>query len=215
MKTKSLLITGAIGILIFSCSTNTEQKSADTQVQTEKNKSSSLENSIKKAKELELDKFRQNSIDATQIKGYSVKNLSGEHKYGGVTKIEYKSLFQLLSEIEKDAEKGMWTKEAKQSKLDTYKSIYKGGQIRLDIERTTIGAANTEYFSIIIKDMDENELYRVNLDSDIPETPNSNGYWWNIRLQGIDKRIKAPFYVYVVDKLQDAPFKFEVTAIKE
>ena len=166
--------------------------------------------------EFEKKQALTDSIEQSPTKeGYSIRMISGKHKYGGSTKIEYKSLSQILSETEKKAEKQMWTSEDLQSTLETYKRLYKGGQIRLDIERTTIGAANTEWFSIIIKDLAENELYRVDLDSKIPETPNSNDYWWNLSIQGIDKRIKPPFYVYVVDRLEDAPFKFEVTSIKE
>ena len=215
MKKSTLLVTIACGTILFSCNSNTGQKASENQTSAMTDNSSAMQDSIKKADELEFQEARQDSIDALQIKGYSVKKLSGKHKYGGVTKVEYKSLSQILSELEKEAEKEMWTKEDKQSKIDAYKSISKGGQIRLDIERTTIGAANTEYFSIIIKNMDEKELCRFDLESDIPETPNSNDYWWNISIQRIDKRIKAPFYVYVIDKLEDAPFKFEVTPIKK
>jgi hypothetical protein len=57
------------------------------------------------------------------------------------------------------------------------------------------------------------ELFRVELDSDIPEYSSDN--WWNYGYAYIDKRIKVPFYVYVVDRLEDAPFKFEVTSIKK
>ncbi len=214
MKQMKTLIFAVMVIAFYSCTSNSEKKvkndSADkglTNVQ--------VQDSIRKVQELEIAQVKQDSIEDSQIKGYSIRRISGNHKYGGVTKIEYKSLSQILSETEKNAEKEMWTSKDKQSKIETYKSFYKGGEIRLDIERTTIGAANTEFFSIIIKDLAENELYRVNLDSDIPETPNSNDYWWNISIQGIDKRIKAPFYVYIVDRLEDAPFKFEVIPIKK
>jgi hypothetical protein len=211
MKTSTLLLTVAFGIILFSCNTNTGQKKLDTRTenQTADNKSIAIEDSIKKANEL----VRQDSIDAAQIKGYSVKKLSGKHKYGGVTKVEYQSLTDLIAEAKKESQKEMWTKEKLQSRVDAYKSACIGGKIRLDIERTTIGSANTEMFSIIIKDINENELYRVNLDSSIPNYSSEN--WWNIGFCYIDIRIKAPFYVYVVDKLEDAPFKFEVTPIKK
>jgi hypothetical protein len=207
-KKSTLLLLIAFGIIFFSCSSNNEQKGKENIVLQNQ---LYLLDSINKADELE---FRQDSIDAKQIKGYSVKKLAGKHKYGGITKIEYKSLSQILSELEKKSKNEMWSNEEKQSKIDAYKIICKGGEIRLDIERTTIGAANTEYFSIIIKDIDEKEICRFDLDSDTPETPILNDYWWNISIQPIDKRIKTPFYIYVVDRLEDTPFKFEVTQIK-
>ena len=217
MKTKTFLLTVALGTILFSCNINSGQRNSGTQAQnkTSDNKSSELEDSIKKVNKIELAEIRQDSLDAIQIKEYSVKILSGKHKYGGVTKIQYQSLTQLIADAIKDSEKEMWSKEKLQSRIDLYKRACIGGIIRLDIERTTIGSANTEYYSIIIKDIAENELYRVDLESDIPETPNSNDYWWNIHREWIAKRIKAPFYVYVVEIGQDAPFKFEVTAIKK
>jgi hypothetical protein len=40
-------------------------------------------------------------------------------------------------------------------------------------------------------------------------------YWWNLDLCDIEKRIKSPFYVYIIEPRQDAPFKFKVTAEKK
>ena len=211
MKT---IISAVIIIGVYSCAQNPD-KNVKKDSAEEDLINLQVQDSIRKVQELEIAQTKQDSIEDSQIKSYAVKRISGKHKYGGVTKIEYTSLSQILSETEKKAEKEMWTKEDKQSKIEAYKTLYKGGQIRLDIERTTIGAANTKYFSIIIKDLSENELYRIDLDSEIPETPNSNDYWWNISIKGIEMRIRAPFYVYVVDRLEDAPFKFEVTPLKK
>jgi hypothetical protein len=213
MKQMRILIFSVSLIAFYACTSNPERK-VDKDSEDKDLINTQVQDSIRKVKELEIAQIKQDSIEDAQIKSYSIRKISGKHKYGGTTKIEYKSLSQILSETEKKAKKEMWTSEDLQSKLEAYKSLYIGGQIRLDIERTTIGAANTEYFSIIIKDLAENELYRVDLDSDIPETPISNDYWWNISIVGIDKRIRAPFYVYIVDRLQDAPFKFEVSPIK-
>ena len=214
MKQMRILIFSVSLIAFYACTSNPDRK-VDKNSEVKDSINTQVQDSIKKVKELEIAQIKLDSIEDAQIKGYSIRKISGKHKYGGVTNIEYKSLSQILSETEKKAKKEMWTGEDLQSKLEAYKSLYIGGQIRLDIERTTIGAANTEFFSIIIKDLAENELYRVDLDSDIPETPNSNDYWWNISITGIDKRIRAPFYVYIVDRLEDAPFKFEVSPIKK
>ncbi|PHR49845.1 MAG: hypothetical protein COA32_01540 [Fluviicola sp.] len=220
MKQMKPLIFAVIIITFYSCTSNSEKTLKNDSVERNiaitqfQDSIQKVNDSVRKVEEFAIAQLKKDSIEDSQIKRYSVEKISGKHKYGGATKIQYKSLFQLLSEIEKKAKKEMWTYEEKKSKIDAYKSFYKGGEIRLDIERTTLGAANTKYFSIIIKDLDENELYRKDLDSNIPETPKSNDYWWNISIEGIDKRIRAPFYVYVVDKLEDAPFKFEVTPVK-
>jgi len=109
----------------------------------------------------------------------------------------------------------MWTKEHFQSEIKMEKFIYVGGQIILHIERTTIGSANTEFFTIIIKDSDENEILRKTLKSDIPDPSYSNDTWRNFALCSVDKRIKTPFFVYIVDAIEEETFKFEVNAIKK
>jgi hypothetical protein len=158
----------------------------------------------------------QDSIEDSQIKGYSVKRLSGKHKYGGKTTIEYESLNQILAELEKDSKKEMWTPREKRDNIKNHKEWYPGGRIRLNIERLTIGSANTEWFTIVLKDTAEKEVYRVKLGDDTPEVPSyGSDYWWNIAHIGIEKRIRAPFFVYVIERGKDEPFKFEVTPIKK
>lgn len=214
MNKKQILFFGTIITTLLSCNSNSTEKvkninndSIDKEVLEIKRL-----DSMRIAEEgIEREKTRQDSIEESQIKGYSIKKLSGKLKYGGSTKIEYNSLLQILAETEATAEKEMWTKKEKQYQLESYKDVCKGGRIILKIERTTIGGANTEYFTIIVKDLNELELYRTKLDSDIPNTPNSNDYWWNISVRDISQRIKAPFYVYVVDAIEKETFKFEVT----
>lgn len=212
MRVIILLVVISCGVMLFSCNSTDGNKNLKNQ------SSSMLENSliqdsIAKAEEFELKQARQDSIDAAQIKGYSVKKLSGKHKYGGVTKIEYKSLAQLIDEVKVQSEKEMWQDGKLESTIDVYKRAWKGGLVKMYIERNTIGAANTDMFSIIIKDTDENELHRAELENNIPNY--SSDDWWNFGYAYIEERIKTPFYVYVVDKLEDAPFKFEVTSIKK
>jgi hypothetical protein len=203
-----------VGLLLFSCNSKSENKKAEVKSkQTE-----TAPNTIQagEADKIELEQQLQDSIEQSKIKGFSVKQISGKHRYGGITKIEYKCLAQVLFDVEQRADKQMWTKEDKISAIQACKVAGKGGQIRLDINRSTIEAANTDMFSIIIKDIDEKEIWRTELPSKTPETPSSNplgDFWWNIKFKGIDKRIKAPFYVYVVDRLEEAPFKFEVSPI--
>jgi len=209
MKKTKLLLLFACGIILFSCNLNTGQKSIDD-IKTEYFR----QDSIKEA--LATEYFRHDSIDALQIKGYSVKKISGKHNgYGEKTEIEYQSLPQILAETKKESEKEMWTKEHFQSEIKMEKFIYVGGQIILHIERTTIGSANTEFFTIIIKDSDENEILRKTLKSDIPDPSYSNDTWRNFALCSVDKRIKTPFFVYVVDAIEEEAFKFEVNAIKK
>ena len=100
------------------------------------------------------------------------------------------------------------------SKLNSYRRYAIGGQLRIDIERATIDAANTDMFAIIINDTSGRELYRKELDFNVPEVSLGEDNWWNIKLLSLDKKIRPPFYVYVVDRLEDKPFKFILSAIK-
>ncbi len=207
MNERSILLTIVVICILFAC--DTRARRSDNQTEFFKL------DSIKKANDLNEALARKDSIEETEVKKYIVKRLSGKHKYGGVTKIEYQSLTQLIADLKTRSNSEMWTKEKLESTIELYKNICKGGSIRLSIERPTIDAADTRFFSIIIKDKNENEKYRVDLPSDIPETPNSNDYWWNIRSEWIPERIEKPFFVYVVDRLADEPFKFEVNKVKK
>lgn len=169
-------------------------------------------------KEAEPAKEAYTAADSTadaSVKGYTVKLVEGKHKYsGGYTRIKYSNTLQTLDEARANAKKKMTADDELASDLQSIREIGLGGTLRLDIGRGTIGAANTKWFTIVIKDMNDKELFRKQLDNDIPETPSSGmsgGNWWNIDILGIDKKIRPPFYVYVADQLQDAPFKFLVS----
>lgn len=211
----SLLILS--GLIAISCNSNSGGNSVDDEAKAIKDREIALQDSIKKANQLQVQQqAQQDSIENSQIKGYSVKKISGNHKYGGKTKIKYTSLFQMISDLEKKAEKEMMSKEDVNEQMNFFKSTSFGGQIQLDIDRGTIGAADTEGFTIIVKDInDEKELFRQKLGSKTPNYYNSSDDWWNIAIINFNKRIKAPFHVYVIDPVTSDNHKFEVSAIKK
>ena len=192
MNKTTLLITTVSVTILFSCDSNTGQKNSDG---------------------LTIEQARQDSIEESQIKGYSIKWHRGNSQYNGVTTIEYQSLSQIIEEQKKTADKEMWTKEKLNSTILAFKSLCKGGQITLHIERRSIDFANTKWFSIIVKDKNENELHRETLDSEVAD--HSGDTWFNIKSCCIDKKIKTPFFIYIIDQFADKPFKFEVTALKK
>lgn len=220
MKTKFLLM-GIVAVMLLACKDDkkNEVKMFDPEAEMaaqkakDKERAAKFTDSIQKAEVAEAEIFKQDSIDALSIKGYKIKLISGKHKYGGRTSIEYQSLFQVLAETKANAKKRMLSKEELDSKIKDVKNFNKGGRIILNVERTTISSADTENFTIIVKDKDDKEISRETFESDIPEY--GSDYWWNIAVRSISKRVKAPFYIYVVDVLEDEPFKFEVTPIKK
>lgn len=213
MKTKQLFLIAALAIVFVSCKKN--EKGADAKAGVVIDTAAIAADSIKKSQQAELELFKQDSIEALQIKGYSVKKISGKQKYSGEkTTVIYISLSQYIKELNEDAKREMWTKAELESTIAKYKKYALGGIVELKIERSTIGAANTDMFTVIIKDSADIELYREELESRIPNTPNGSDNWWNVGSAFLPRRIQMPFYIYVVDKLADAPYKYEVTPIK-
>lgn len=210
---KKLLFSLALAGILIAC--GEKSKEADTEIDPEKVKADAVADSIKKAELAQAEYYKQDSISALQIKGYSVKKISGNHTYDEKTEVEYKSLFQVLDETREKAKKEMWTDAQLKSTLSEYKGLFKGGQIKLNVERLTIDAANTNTFTIIVKDSKDKEVMRRSQPDNIANYSKTSDYWWNIAIESIDERIETPFYIYVVDELSDEPFKFEVTPIKK
>jgi len=199
-----LIIIPLIGFLFYSCNSGHNQNDSVAPAQQNLRV---MEDSIRNARRME---FVEDSINFTKIRGFSTTLLSGEHTFGGRTSIVYESIFQILKEVEDNSKNQMWTPQEKERKIKAYLNEYRGGRITLKIERKDIDQANTEWFSIIIKDLNEQEKYRFKLKNDIPETPISDDYWWNLSIVGLHDRIELPFYVYIVDEVSNTNFKFEV-----
>lgn len=199
-------------LTMLSCSSGTESKTSDSFEGKEATKQGVVEDSLMNLDSKVLALAMQDSIETCHITGYSVKKISGQHKYGGVTKVQYMNLQQVLQKLKADGEKQMETPEMMKEKVMAYKSTSLGGQIQLDVERITIGAADLKQFTIIVKDVEEKELFRKDLESSVPEYSSSNDNWWNLDLIQVGNKLPAHFFVYVIDRLEDAPFKFEVNA---
>jgi hypothetical protein len=120
----------------------------------------------------------------------------------GYTHIAYKDTMFLLREVEQQAANEMWTKARKDEKLQFLKYA-KGGMLELYIGRLTIGSGNLEYFTVVIQDESGNEIFRKELEEDIPEVPGSDRLWWNIKTIVITEQLNPPFNVYVIDELDD------------
>ena len=147
------------------------------------------------------------------IYGNTILRFDGKNDIGGITNIGYETFAQVKARIEKDAEKEMWTEEKKNLKIESFSKFARGGLIHLYLTRLTIDAANTEMFTIIVKDSTETEIFRKELKSDIPNVPSSgSSYWWNYASIPIATNIQEKIYVYVIDRLGDdnSKFKFEI-----
>lgn len=145
----------------------------------------------------------------------TITRLEGENGIRGITNIGYESPAILKLKLKEDAEEELWSDEKKQEEIEFLNSVQKGGRITLFLKRHSIAAANTKFFSLIIHDMDGNEILREDLSERIAEVPVKDKLWFNVALKNIEKEMPKKFIVYVIDKLggDNKRFKFEVSAL--
>ncbi len=138
----------------------------------------------------------------------------GKNDLGGILNVGFQTFAQVKADIEQRADKEMWTPEKKKETVEAFEKLALGGMIHLYLTRLTIDAANTEMFTVVVRDSsDSNEILRKDLKSDIPNTPSSGSdYWWNYTAIPISEPVNGKIYIYIIDKLggDNNKFKFEV-----
>jgi len=146
--------------------------------------------------------------------GNKILRHSGKNDIGGMTNVGYENLTQVKANLEKKADSEMWTPEKKKIYIGAYEKSAAGGMIYLYLTRLTIEAANTNMFTIIVRDStDSIEIIRKELEYDIPNTPPiGSDYWSNYDLMPIRKEFSGRVYVYIIDRLggENNKFKFEL-----
>ena len=152
-------------------------------------------------------KFVEHQLDSIEnSRKINVLKIEGDT----FTNLEYKSLYQLKKKTKEEALKDSWDNERLFSKLIELEFNCEGGLLILRIERKTKSEANTNWFTISIKDINEKELYNTALSNSNPETKSMSGYWWNVISIPISKKIVPPYYVYVNEFGSKNKIKFEV-----
>ena len=144
--------------------------------------------------------------------GATIKRLEGKNVYWA-TNISYDAP-QKANKIKK---------QDRETSAEEGKPEAKGGVIELYITRADSNLVNFKWFTVIITDMTDNEIYREELPDTIPaafKRPPSSlgsyispGTWWNLTSIYIPEKIEGPFYVYVIDNAatENSRFKFLVT----
>jgi len=148
------------------------------------------------------------------IYGNTVLRHEGKNDYRGQLNVGYQTYTQVQQQIEQQAEKEMWTPEKRQETLETYEKYASGGMIHLYLTRPSITEANTNMFTVIVKDtVNGKEIFRKDLKPEIPNTPESaTGRWSNYAVVPIPTEIESPFFIYIIDKFggENNKFLFEV-----
>ena len=130
----------------------------------------------------------------------------------GRVSLSYKAPFLLYStELNKLADSLVGRTPTYTEQVNVGNSIDKGGLLTVNIERSTIGAANNKYFEFVVL-TDEIEVYRSTGRDDIAEVPLSpKGNWWNIKSIGLKNPFRYNLKVYVIDKLSGGRDEFIIT----
>lgn len=137
------------------------------------------------------------ALSGNKGNGYEIISTSNPNAYGSVS-VEYKDHKLLLSEkITK-----LRNKFATESEINNAsKNIPLGGQVIIRIYRSTIGAANTEYFLYVFTKDGKEVFRRKGYDSiaNVPST--SGGMWWNLSVVNIEESFDNEITLYVIDEL--------------
>ena len=142
----------------------------------------------KEKKESDLKKPLKYSISPERSNGISLK---------------YETYYELYKEEELRAKNELNEPD--------FSRIPEGGYLVFYIERSTIGAANTEWFLAIVTDSEGNEITRERGQDDIPNVPSGlSDNWWNHLIVYIPIQIKEDFNVRVVDRLDNEVSDFKV-----
>lgn len=127
---------------------------------------------------------------------HSIKIIDGD-TLNTRTTISYLTQKELFDRNKKEADEQMWSAQDI-AENDTYAKLSKGGELVLRIKRTTIEAADMEWFTVIIK-KDNVEIFRSQLKKKIPSIPGSDDLWSNLKVIAVKNPVKIPFDVYVVE----------------
>lgn len=129
--------------------------------------------------------------------------------YGSSVKIEYKSQDILQAELKDDA---------KLRRVKELKNAYapKGGLVFLNIRSSTIGAADTQYWEVIVEDMQGNELARRQGEPTIAYYTIEHGmtFWHNLMVTPVEPEVTGDFKVFVNDLLLKNQSEFIVSVTK-
>ncbi len=146
------------------------------------------------------------------IFGYSVLRMEGKNDKKGITNVAYQSGDQFLIALEKKAKDEKWSEQKQNKEIKLYKEITTGGVIHLYVTRPGFKMANTNHFSVILKDSTEKEILHTVLADDIPEPITGSDYWSNHVTVPLGEKPRGSVYVYVIDKYEGAflEYKFRV-----
>jgi hypothetical protein len=82
-----------------------------------------------------------------------------------------------------------------------FRTFEQSGRLSLYITRPSRNAANTEWFTVIIKDEYGEVYFRKELESRSSEAiPAKGAFWWNFALISTPALYSGKYYIYIIDR---------------
>lgn len=119
--------------------------------------------------------------------------------------IDYLSFFQLRDILLQRAKAEMWQPGRIDQELDSLMVKGRGGRVLLNVT-SMADMGNT---SIIIKDNSGTEVFRSSFTSVMSTSRMNAGHVY------INKRLKTPFRIFIVEPFSNAPFEYKVESMTE
>lgn len=146
-------------------------------------------------------------LGISQGNGYKITKTKRAH-WHPTSAIEYKSHAMLVKEYRAELENRL----ASAAEIASAPArLPRGGRVIVHIKRSTIGAANTQYFQYVVAKNGE-EIDRIQGDYNVPNVPTTaGGWWWNLDVVDIDTDFDDELTFYVIDELAGARDQFVIT----
>jgi hypothetical protein len=147
----------------------------------------------------------------TRVFGETYDKNSIRNYHIPVTNIGYKDLGQLMDETRAKGKSEKWPEEDIDDALQNLETNVPGGRLYVYIERAENDRVRANYFFVILRDSNDDEFYRSNVDMNEPEFGDF-GFWSNYFEMDIPVEVEVPFFVYVNDRKSPylSNFKFEI-----
>lgn len=128
--------------------------------------------------------------------------------------LKYTASAILLKEIKEKSDKLLWDNKKYKEELIKHFQFYKGGTFELTTSNIMIDLANPKHYTIIIKTLNEDEIYRKDFISNVPKDSirvDSSTVWKGFSIDLVDKEIdyKTGFYVYIINNETSEKYKFK------
>jgi hypothetical protein len=152
-----------------------------------------------------------------------VKNIKGHNilrEFGSgysTPYLFYETKEQLIEEAKMRAKVQMWTNDSLEKHI-SYLQVFEGGRITLKIVANSIEQANTKYITLIIKDINEVELFRQTLSESIPSyiVSGTSTLWYNYDIVYLKNKVELPIRVFAINSFySDEKYSKTVYLIKD